>query len=91
MDEAAAAQPAVSRSEESDGLPAAARVHQGAPKRGTCFSIDPSPNAGNPADLLIGWHFPVEALCMGCGARVVARESLPIGDGGGWLHEDRAS
>ena len=69
----------------------AAREHEGAPKRGTCFSIAPSTNAGNPADLMIASHFPVEALCMGCGSRVVAREALPIGNAGRWLHEERPS
>jgi hypothetical protein len=70
---------------------APARVHEGAPKPGTCFSVAPSVNAGNPADVMIRSHFPVEALCMGCGARVVAHESLPVGAGGRWLHEQRAS
>lgn len=70
---------------------AAARVHEGAPKPGTCFSIAPSPNAPNPADLMIRSHFPVEALCMGCGGRVVAREALPVGNAGRWRHEERPS
>ena len=67
---------------------AAARVHEGAPKRGTCFSIAPSKNEDCPADLMEYAHYPVEALCMGCGRRVVAREPLPIGNSGRWRHEE---
>lgn len=57
--------------------------HDAAPVKGSAYSAAKR-FAGLPANVLNPWHYPVEALCSGCGN--VIREESPYA---GWAHTGR--
>lgn len=57
--------------------------HEVIPRRGTARSTA-GPNAGQRADLRNALHFPVEAVCAGCGKRIGCDRWLH----GKWAHRE---
>jgi hypothetical protein len=58
------------------------------PKPGTIYSAGPR-RAGLPADAGEERHYPLEAMCAGCGEVIVLRQFLAIGADGEWQHAGR--
>lgn len=59
-------------------------AHEVVPQPGTVYSVGPA-NAACPASLLNALHYPVEAVCMACGKRIVCDRMVL----GRWRHEER--
>ena len=61
-------------------------AHAITPKRGTAVSL----RSGLPANLTDMMSFPVEAVCLVCGGRVVCEQAMSLASDGGWRHEERS-
>ncbi|HET6187114.1 MAG TPA: hypothetical protein VFE59_08940 [Trebonia sp.] len=62
------------------------RAHAITPKRGTAVSL----RTGLPANLTDMMSYPVEAVCLVCGGRVVCEQATSVAPDGGWRHEERS-
>lgn len=58
--------------------------HEILPREGTMYSLD-----GLPADPPRTIHYPVEAICAGCGMVIRLGRRLAIGPEGSWQHTGR--
>jgi len=62
--------------------------HEIVPQPGTIYSAE-GRNTGLPADLRRLHHYPVEALCAGCGEVIRLERYVRIGPEGEWQHTGR--
>jgi hypothetical protein len=63
--------------------------HVPAPRPGTIYSVEGSPNVLKPADMRLARDYPMEAFCLGCDEIIRLGQILAIGPEGSWQHTGR--
>ncbi len=72
----------------TQGLRSASQTadHEILPVPDSCYRTGAGNAAGTPADLLNPLHYPVEAVCSGCGRGITCRVYMSGADGSEWAH-----